>query len=292
MTAGEMRDESRDVPPHNAVGVGSVGEDVRFAAVSEVTPAGQGRFESLLSPEWTIGGKPNGGYLLAIMGRAATTAGPHPHVIAASGHFMRPPAPGPVVIDTEVLRAGRSASQIRARLSQGEEACVEALITTSELRSDTIPYWSGGVPEPGRLSFDECKRLTMTPRDGMRVAIMEHVGVRFEPGSAGFTRGEPSGAGELRGWLALPKGEDFDSHSLVYAVDGYPPATFDIEYAGWVPTLELTAYVRALPAPGPVRILQRAVLIEDRRVDEACFIWDARGRLVATGTQLAGIRLG
>jgi hypothetical protein len=59
-----------------------------------------------------------------------------------------------------------------------------------------------------------------------------------------------------------------------------------------VPTLELSVYVRALPAPGPVQVLQRAQLIDAQRVDETCFVWDSTGRLVAQGTQLAGIRLG
>ena len=59
-----------------------------------------------------------------------------------------------------------------------------------------------------------------------------------------------------------------------------------------MPTLELTVYVRAVPAPGPVRLLHRAQLIDAGRVDESCFVWDTTGRLVAQGTQLAGIRLG
>ena len=80
--------------------------------------------------------------------------------------------------------------------------------------------------------------------------------------------------------------------SLLYAVDAFPPATFEIEQTGWVPTLELSAYVRALPAPGPVQVLQRAQLIDAQRVDETCFVWDSAGRLVAQATQLAGIRLG
>ena len=127
---------------------------------------------------------------------------------------------------------------------------------------------------------------------GERKQIYGQVPPRLEPDSAGFARGEPRGLGELRGWLALPEGEPFDPASLLFAVDAYPPATFDIEFAGWVPTLELTVYVRALPAPGPVRVLQRAQLIDGQRVDEACFIWDRTGRLVAQGVQLAGIRLG
>jgi hypothetical protein len=121
---------------------------------------------------------------------------------------------------------------------------------------------------------------------------MNQVEVRLDPEFAGFTRGEPSGRGELRGWLALPDAEDFDPVSLLYAVDAFPPATFDIEFTGWVPTLELTAYVRALPAPGPVRVMQRANLIDAGRVDETCWVWDSTGRLVAQGSQLAGIRLG
>ena len=75
-------------------------------------------------------------------------------------------------------------------------------------------------------------------------------------------------------------------------MDAFPPATFDVELSGWVPTLELTAYVRALPAPGPVQIRHEAHLIDGQRVDEACWVWDSTGRLVAQGTQLAGIRLG
>jgi hypothetical protein len=120
---------------------------------------------------------------------------------------------------------------------------------------------------------------------------MEQVDLRLEPQTQGFTTGQPAGRGELRGWLALPAGEAFDPSSLLYALDSFPPATFDIEFSGWVPTLELTAYVRAIPVPGPVRVLQRARLIDAGRVDEACFIWDSAGRLVAQGTQLAGIRL-
>jgi hypothetical protein len=141
------------------------------------------------------------------------------------------------------------------------------------------------------VTMEDCARLVPRLADGLRVAILDQIEIRLEPGTSGFTEGRPSGRGELRGWVTLPGGEDFDPTSLLYAVDSFPPATFDIEYAGWVPTLELTAYVRALPVPGPIRVLQRAQLVEAERVDESCFVWDSAGRLVAQGTQLAGIRL-
>jgi acyl-coenzyme A thioesterase PaaI-like protein len=263
-----------------------------FATVSAVDPHGAGRYRGNVHPDWTIAGKPNGGYLLAMLGRAATAETAHPDVIAASAHYLRPPEPGPVDIETEVLRAGRTASQVRARLLQAGHACIESLVTVSTLTAETKPYWSAAAPEPGAVPFAESFRLPSISPTGLEVTIMGVVDCRIEPASLGFARGEPSGRGELRGWLALPDDEPFGPNSLLYAVDSFPPATLDVEPTGWVPTLELTAYVRALPAPGPVRVLQRAHLVEDQRVDETCWVWDGTGRLVAHGTQLAGIRLG
>jgi len=263
-----------------------------FAEVTGLAAGGRGHFDAEVNHEWTIGGKPNGGYLLAMLGRAASSMSQHRHVIAASAHYLSSPDPGPVSIEAEVLRTGRSASHVRARMSQGDRACVEALITTGELDASTTPYWTGGTPIVSQVAYEDCPRLIHRLPNGARVAIMDQVEVRLEPGASGFTKGQPSGRGELRGWLSLPGGEAFDTTSLLYAADAYPPATFDIEFAGWVPTLELTVYVRALPSPGPVRVLQRAQLIDAQRVDESCFIWDRTGRLVAHGSQLAGIRLG
>ena len=264
-----------------------------FSGVSALTPVGEGRFTGEVSADWTINGKPNGGYLLAMLGRAAIMSTPHPHVLAASAHYVRSPEPGPVAVEVQVLRAGRSASQVRARMTQDGQDCVESLVTTSTVPgSDSAPFWTGGLPQYGAAGFDECVRIPGRSPTGMRVAMAEQVDLRIDPATFGFATGRPGGSGELRGWLALLGEEDFDPVSLVYAVDAFPPATFEIELTGWVPTLELTVYVRALPAPGPVRVLQKAQLIDGQRVDEACYIWDSGGRLVAQGTQLAGIRLG
>jgi hypothetical protein len=158
-----------------------------------------------------------------------------------------------VLIQTELLRVSRAASLVRARLSQRGQACVEALVTVGELNPTGTPYWESGAPQTSAVGYDECLPLVARTPDGARVPIMEQIQVRLEPASAGFANGRPRGSGELRGWLTLPGGEAFAPGSLLFAVDAFPPATFDIEYTGWVPTLELTAYVRAKPVPGPVR---------------------------------------
>lgn len=268
-------------------------DQIAFSAATAVTTTeADGRFLADVHPEWTIGGKPNGGYLLAILARAASTITPqHPHVIATSAHYLHSPEPGPVTVDIDVLRAGRSASQVRAGMAQLNVACIEALLTMSRLDPGIEPYWSGGLPARGTTAREDAVRVPPVMPSGAPVAIMNQVDLRLDPQTVGFATGRPRGVGELRGWLTLP-GEAFDPTALLYAVDALPPATLDVAASGWVPTLELTAYLRALPAPGPVEVVQKAHLIDAQRVDESCWVWDSSGRLVAQATQLAGIRLG
>ncbi len=195
-------------------------------------------------------------------------------------------------VEVDLLRSGRSASQLRATLRQDGTRCVEALLTTSELDPAATPYWERGVPLPSLAPIGDCVRVPPRTPSGDEVALMRELELRLDPATLGFATGAPSGRGELRGWFALPGVDVLDPLALLVAVDCFPPATFDIAPSGWVPTLELTAYVRALPAPGPLRIRTQAGVVEGQRVDESCWVWDTRGRLVAQSVQLAGVRLG
>lgn len=256
-----------------------------FAAVSAVARRTELEFDADVSAAWTIGGRPNGGYLLAIAARAVTAVADQPDVLAVSAHFLRSPEPGPVAVEVERLRAGRTIEQLRGRLIQGGESCVEALFTVGSL-GDGEPYWVGDAARPGPPPSAPRIRTVPHSPTGVPVAIMAEVELRLD---RDLTLG-PTGAGELSGSLSLPDDEAFDPISLLYAVDALPPATFDINPTSWVPTLELTAYVRARPAPGPVRLRHTASLIDGCRVDETCQVWDSAGRLVAQSLQLAGFR--
>lgn len=275
--------------------------DTRFAAATAVTPADQpGWFDVTLHPKWTVGGKLNGGYLLATLARAAVHAdaagtGAHPHPLAASAHFLAAPDPGPARVEVQVLRAGRSASQARARLVQGsgngsgDRVQAECLLTLGRLDADAPVVYAGS--EPVTLPpEDECTHLPGLSVDGRRVDIHDEVEVRVDPANLGFAAGRPGGTNELRGWLRFADGHEPDPFALLVALDVLPPATLDLGSSGWVPTLELTAYVRALPATGALRVRQRARHVQDEMVDEVCEVWDSRGRLVGQATQLARVR--
>jgi hypothetical protein len=91
--------------------------------------------------------------------------------------------------------------------------------------------------------------------------------------------------------VAFADGTDFDALGLLFAADALPPASVTVHPSGWVPTLEYTVYVRALPAPGPLKVRQRARLIQTPGwMVEECDVWDSTDRLVAQATQLASVR--
>jgi Thioesterase-like superfamily len=250
-----------------------------------------GTFAADLDPEWTVGGRPHGGYLIAVMGRAAVTAVPdHPHPLSASAVYVASPEVGPATVTVEALRQGRTASQVRTRLVQKQRVCVETLFVTGRLDSGAEERWTD-VPPPDVAPLEECRVNGIeVPGTGIRVAMLEMVEQRIDPVSF-RGRGRPDGSGDLRGWLSFADGSEFDALSLLYVSDAFPPATFTMGSVGWVPTLELTVYLRALPAPGPLRVRQRARVLTGGFVDQVCEAWDSRGRVVVQATQLAAVRM-
>ncbi|WP_433049613.1 thioesterase family protein [Dactylosporangium sp. CS-033363] len=245
-----------------------------MAGFAEATAVEEG--EALLDPQWTVGGRPNGGYLLALLARAAVTAA-HPHPLSASAVYLSPPEPGPASVAVETLREGRSVSQARVRLTQKDRTCVEALFTLGDLAAAGEPRFTAAEP-PAVADRETLARTPVEPPGaGVRITMLEMVDQRID-----F-----AGPGDLRGWLSFDDGAPFDAFSLLYAVDAFPPASFTLGGSGWTPTLELTAYVRGLPAPGPLRVRQYARMVTDGQLDQVCEVWDSTGRPVAQATQLA-----
>ena len=184
-----------------------------FSEVSAVVAQRHGDVRRPGGPSWTIGGRPNGGYLLAILGRAAaigrapttTSSPPAPTTCGL-------PNPGRWSITTNVLRDGRSASQVRAGMGQGG----------TDVRRGA-PHVVGARPTPRRPTgtavcppkietpYEECFPLAPQLPSGTRVAIMEQIEVRLEPAASGFTQGPAEWQrANSAGWLALPRGEEFD----------------------------------------------------------------------------------
>lgn len=262
------------------------------AVVPRSTEAGRVRFDTSLDAQWSVGAKLHGGYLLAVLGRAAAqvAGAEHPHLTAISGSFVVAPEPGAAEVEVELLRAGRGLSQLRARLAQGGRVCVEALVTQGNLAQDEA-WWTRSRPVE-LPAEDECVPVPAEPPGaGFAVPLMDVVEQRLDPAGLGFLGGKPSGNGVIAGWQRLADGSDWDPLSLLVALDQVPPVSLDLGIPGWAPTVQFSAYVRGLPVPGPVRVRVRGSEVGGDRMDETARVWDAKDRLVAQATQIAAVRI-
>jgi hypothetical protein len=271
--------------------------DISFDAVTTVRPTPEpGLFETDVHELWTVGDKPNGGYLLALLGRAARItgragAGPDWEVLSASITYLRPPELGPAMVRTTLLRQGRSAAHVRAVLAQDGGDLVDAVFVLGALPSEQLRRYDGITPLQ-LPDAEHCVRLPPRIPGGVHVGIMEVLDLRLDPATLPFTDSPPpaEARAELRGWSRFANGREPDPLSLLFSVDAIPPATLMIGSSGWVPTLQMSVYVRAQPAPGWLGIRMTADLVADGMVDETCVLWDSRGQVVAQSTQLARLR--
>ncbi len=282
--------------PSGEAGPGNVRVVAEFDEATAVTrlPRSDHAYEADLHPTWTVGGKPNGGYLLAILARAAVdtvTAAGHDHrdPLSASASYVQAPMPGPATVVTQVDRLGRSVSQVRASLVQDGRVHADASFVLGRLDPLAEPLWTDGYPVE-LPPMEDCARMRAGPGAALTLSIMDAVEVRPDPRATGIRGDGPSGVAQIGAWVQFADRRPVDPLSLLYFADALPPATFELGSSGWVPTLQLTVYVRAIPSPGPLRARQRARLVEGGLCDEVCEIWDRRGRLVAQATQLARVR--
>lgn len=257
-------------------------------------PSGSpGVFDVLLDAQWGIGEKLHGGYLLAVLARAAlavVTETRPAHVVPQSvtGTFLRAPDPGPAAVTVDVLRTGRGASQARVVLTQDGEPGVEATMVLGPAPDPTVVADLG--PPPVDLPpFADCERRPADNDGRGPLPLMDVVDTRLDP-ATGLLRGRPTGAGRVSGWMELDTREPWSPLGLLVALDVLPPATVDLGIVGWTPTLSLTAHVLATAAPGPVRATQWADHLAGDRLHETCRIWDMAGRLVGQASQLAAVR--
>lgn len=249
---------------------------------------------------WRIGGGVNGGLLLALAGRAlASELGApsgerpgHADPMAISAYYLSPGEPGPATVRTDVVRRGRAVSTGQASITQddgqgGEAERVRVLATYGDLAAVDSEVSTTAEP-PSLPPPEDCLSAADAPPGFLKHAtLLQRLDMRLDPATTGWAVGKPSGNGVIRGWLRMADGREPDPLMLLLAVDALPPVAFELGLPGWTPTLELTAHVRARPAPGWLRVSLASRTMAGGYLEEDAEVWDSSGRLVALSRQLA-----
>ncbi|WP_137145786.1 thioesterase family protein [Mycolicibacterium sp. CR10] len=295
-----------------------------FTDAMALTPRGDGVYDGVLNEHWTIGPKVHGGAMLALCANAARAEfggdgnvddgvddaggvdGPEP--IAVSGNFLWAPDPGPMQVVTTVRKRGRRVSlidvELRQKVSSGDERSREEHHKDERSREEhhkvalraaiTI-----GTPEhhvPPLLSVNPVVPL-MTPDPppglepigpGHSMADIVHLahGCDIRPSLTTFTPRTDGGVPVIEYWVR-PKGVAPDVLFALLCGDVSAPVTFGVNRFGWAPTVQLTAYLRARPADGWLRVMCTTTQIGRDWFDEDHIVVDCEGRIIVQSRQLA-----
>jgi hypothetical protein len=244
-------------------------------------------YEGELNKHWTIGPKVHGGAMVALCANAARTAHGGPvEPVAVSASFLSAPDPGPMRLLTSMRKRGRRISVVDVELVQGDRTAVHAVITLGEPEHLVPPLLSANPavglmdPEPP----DDVLSIGPGHRLAGLVNLAEGCDVRTLTSTLEIsTDGRPP---VIQNWVR-PRDVAPDVLFALMCGDISAPVSFAVDRTGWAPTVQLTAYLRGLPADGWLRVVCTCVQIGQDWFDEDHTVVDCEGRIVVQSRQLA-----
>jgi hypothetical protein len=242
-----------------------------------------------VAPGWDVFGIPHGGYLLALTGKAVLAATGAPDLFTVTTHYLRKARHEPIRFEVRRVGGSRRLTSVTAVATQGEDVVLSAMASVGDRTTISGPSWRRHEPWDPRTA-------QLTPRagtpemlaagGGLRTPeIATRAGERLDVATLGFAAGTPDGTGELR---AVVEGLPADQVGALLACDATPPAAWNaLGTSGWVPTVELTAHVRARTGTGPLAVTASTRHVGDGFLDEDALVHDGQGRLMVQSRQLA-----
>ena len=258
-----------------------------------------GVYEGELDKHWTIGPKVHGGAMVALCANAARTAcggqsaalEPVLQPVAVSASFLWAPDPGAMRLVTSIRKRGRRISVVDVELVQGGRTAVHAVVNLGE--PEHFP--PGGQAGPLLSANPVVDLMAPEPPDdiepigpGHPMAGLVHLGEGCDVRPLLSTiRPSADGRPPLLQMWARPRGVAPDALFALMCGDLSAPVTFAVDRTGWAPTVQLTAFLRALPADGWLRVVCTCMEIGHDWFDEDHIVVDALDRIVAQSRQLA-----
>jgi acyl-CoA thioesterase len=256
-----------------------------------IKDAGAGTWDISLAERWNVGRNQNGGVLLAAASSAVSSAAGQPHPLSVTGHYLRATGAGHATVRAIAVRQGRTTSTGVAELWQDDTERMRMIGTFGDLAARDRSETSVKAAAPSIAGPDDCTDLfdllVQSPM-GQRTLTrsLRNFAIQVDPehGWGPDAHGQPA----LSGWIRLRDEETVHAGTLVAIADGFPPTLMSQAEMGWLPTLELTVHVLAVPVPNEpwLRAELRTRTVTGGLVDEDGELWDASGQLVARFRQL------
>lgn len=283
-----------------------MGESTSFVDAMKLTQVSSdgdvAAFDGELNEHWTIGPKVHGGAMLALCANAARTVagggtqdGLQP--IAVSGSFLWAPDPGPLRVVTTIRKRGRRVSLVDVELNQGDRTgdersreerrtAVRATITLAEPEHHAPPLLSVNPVVPLMTPEPPPGLEPIGPGHPMADVVHLAHGCDIRPSLTTLAPRADGGPPMIEYWVRPKEG----SPDVLFALlcgDVSAPVTMGVNRSGWAPTVQLTAYLRGMPADGWLRVMCTTMQIGQEWFDEDHVVVDCEGRIIVQSRQLA-----
>lgn len=279
----------------SAAGSTSFADAMALTPVSSNDADGCAVFDGELNEHWTIGPKVHGGAMLALCAKAARTAlctgaegspafGGEP--IAVSGSFLWAPDPGPLRLVTTIRKRGRRVSLVDVELNQGDRTAVQAVMTLADPEHDVAPLLSVNPVIPLMTPDPPAGLDPIGPGHPMADIVHLARGCDIRPSLTTMAPRADGGPPVIEYWVR-PKHGSPDVLFALLCGDLSAPVTLGVNRSGWAPTVQLTAYLRGLPADGWLRVIATTMQIGQDWFDEDHVVVDCEGRIIVQSRQLA-----
>ncbi|SDI87898.1 Acyl-CoA thioesterase [Frankineae bacterium MT45] len=254
-----------------------------FATDTAVNLLEPGRYGATITDRWCLPmGNVNGGYLLGVANRALEAALPFSDPVATSATYLRQARPGPAEVHVEVVRSGRRLAVGEARVITGGKEVLRVVATFADLTAGAEARSVQQLDAPRLPPPMECERLHTDKVPTLTLA--QRLEFRY-PALPGWVGGAPTNDASHEFWMRFADGSDADTIALPTLVDAATPPAFEIGV--WQSTtVELTTYVRAIPAAGWLSARASTRYLAGGFHEEDFEIWDSEGILVAQSRQL------
>ena len=282
-----------------------------FTDAMALKPLGDGVYAGELNKIWTIGPKLHGGAMLALCAAAAREAhGGEVQPVSVSANYLSAPNPGEMRLETLVRKRGRRVSVVDVELvgsdRVGDERSREEQKTGDERSREEQKKAVHAVVTLGEPEHLAPPLLSSNP-------VVSLMAPEPPPDVAPIGPGHPM-YGTVNYWQSVdirplmstvPDGPSLDGRPPVIQIWARPknaapdilfalmcgdvsmPVAFAVGRRGWAPTVQLTAYLRGLPADGWLRVLATTTQIGQDWFDEDHLVVDCEGRIIVQTRQLA-----
>ncbi|WP_338844981.1 thioesterase family protein [Massilia sp. W12] len=230
-------------------------------------------------------------HMQASLQRADSAAGSLP-LRALNISFTAPLAPGAAQFHSEILRRGKSVTQMACRVLQDGQVMAAALASFGAPRNSMLAIGAAAAPAIG--AAQDGRALPWLP--GITPDFTRMVDFRMQQGDFPFRN---SGQHLIQGWMRWSEAagvaqQNMRMADLIALLDSWPPSVLQMlstpapaSSLSW--SMEFCAALDALPAHDWLQYQAQADCAADGYAHIGASCWDSQGRLLVLSRQCATV---